>query len=848
MLISLLLVAPVLVPSITAQNGNPAFQRTWERTDKPVADGAVSRTWIWGELVTETALMEAYDEAPGGQRQVLYYDKARMEDNSYRAPDAPWDVTNGLLVVELATGMMQTGDGGFEERSPSDHNVAGDADDPTGPTYTTIAGLMDAPAHAEGATIDWTVVRDGTIGQDPTLGAQGVTAGPLSPETGHRTASVFWEFMTSSGPVWVDEQLVTDTLFPSAYYATGLPITEAYWASVKVGGTYRIVLLQCFERRCLTYTPDNPEGWRTEMGNVGQHYHAWRYTTEQHYQALFGLLNDSGVTGFAELTLVGNELTIEFDLSGLEPGQSYDIDIHGPQIAETGSELQTLAQVDCPTPDMASDDGILTEEEGAAAYGRVVVGVVDSGVWPDNPSLSEPIGPVEWNAGSLQDDVFVFFGQGDDSRLPLACATIEPPGAYERGEYSQTYIQSPGETGDVGSFGLWAYEQDDISGGSSTFWDYRATLRGGNGSERLEIYGFYGPEESRPDCSSPIFDTNGDGEVSGDEARAYLRAVDKALLFDTEPTDEDGEGVREVSGALHVPPSDEGDPAVFVFDGETDQMLGCGVVEPVGPGTQFGAFLVGGEEVPPVESNAFGFVVFNWLPDNTFSYNLIGTGLTGVTAAHIHDGVFGENGPVIAPLYTPDEPTGAINGMFVHDGSHELPQSEPFGVREYMLGLLSQSYYANVHTSEYPDGELRGQLGVTIPDVYTAPLTGDQVVPPVDTEMSGSVAFLVNPELETISFQLITANGVDVTSAHIHLGEPGENGDEVAALYDLDTHGPRPKSGILWQGPITADALIGPLSGEPLSALIELFEDGEAYVCVATEEHPDGEIRGRPEK
>jgi hypothetical protein len=35
--------------------------------------------------------------------------------------------------------------------------------------------------------------------------------------------------------------------------------------------------LQCFERRCLTYTPDNPEGWQVEFGNIGRHYYQWRY-------------------------------------------------------------------------------------------------------------------------------------------------------------------------------------------------------------------------------------------------------------------------------------------------------------------------------------------------------------------------------------------------------------------------------------------------------------------------------------------------------------------------------------------------------------------------------------------
>ena len=37
------------------------------------------------------------------------------------------------------------------------------------------------------------------------------------------------------------------------------------------------VLVQAFERRIVTYTPDNPPGWQVEMGNVGQHYHGWRY-------------------------------------------------------------------------------------------------------------------------------------------------------------------------------------------------------------------------------------------------------------------------------------------------------------------------------------------------------------------------------------------------------------------------------------------------------------------------------------------------------------------------------------------------------------------------------------------
>jgi hypothetical protein len=57
----------------------------------------------------------------------------------------------------------------------------------------------------------------------------------------------------------------------------GYPITEPYWVRAKVGDKERWVLVQLFERRALTYTPDNPAAFQTEMGNVGLHYFEWRY-------------------------------------------------------------------------------------------------------------------------------------------------------------------------------------------------------------------------------------------------------------------------------------------------------------------------------------------------------------------------------------------------------------------------------------------------------------------------------------------------------------------------------------------------------------------------------------------
>jgi hypothetical protein len=270
----------VAIPWVTAQTGShDAFERTWARTDKAVIDMVVDRTWMWGPQETAIEKTESYAGAPGGQRTVIYYDKSRMEDNAYRGTN-PWDVTNGLLVVELVSGEMQTGDDDFVPREPADVNVAGDPNQSNPITYALLADLLGDVTTPAGTTIT-TRASAGpasiALVNDPSLAGRGVTAAEYVPETDHTVASPFWAFMTSSGVVYEDGAFTTENLFESAFYATGYPITEAFWASVTVGGTDRDVLLQCFERRCLTWTPSNQAGWQVEAGNVGLHYYIWRY-------------------------------------------------------------------------------------------------------------------------------------------------------------------------------------------------------------------------------------------------------------------------------------------------------------------------------------------------------------------------------------------------------------------------------------------------------------------------------------------------------------------------------------------------------------------------------------------
>ena len=279
-LLLLTIIVTLSLSSLAAPPANDAFQRTWERTERPVMDRAAIRTWMWGPSAVTGPITEPYAEAPGSYREVQYFDKTRMEINNPLADsESLWFVTNGLLAKELITGRVQVGHLSHVETEPSRSQIAGDRH-PDSPTYLALSHLLEEPAREVGSVIVEQLTVDGDdyqLAEIPELADYGVEAGYHVPETGKTVAEPFWEFVNSSGMVHEDGVNVHGRLFEDPFFATGFPISGAYWTHVPVGGEFKDVLLQCFERRCLTYTPENPEGWRVEAGNIGLHYHQFRY-------------------------------------------------------------------------------------------------------------------------------------------------------------------------------------------------------------------------------------------------------------------------------------------------------------------------------------------------------------------------------------------------------------------------------------------------------------------------------------------------------------------------------------------------------------------------------------------
>ncbi len=143
------------------------------------------------------------------------------------------------------------------------------------------------------------------------------------------------------------------------------------------------------------------------------------------------------------------------------------------------------------------------------------------------------------------------------------------------------------------------------------------------------------------------------------------------------------------------------------------------------------------------------------------------------------------------------------------------------------------------------EGELKsGKSGKN----FTAHLSGDQEVPPAETNATGQAIFHLKNNGTELHYKLIVANIQDVFMAHIHWAYEGQNGPIVAWLFPdgpPPSPIPGPVNGVLAEGVITADDLTGPLENAEVSDLIDQFLDGRCYVNVHTTAFPSGEIRGQ---
>lgn len=259
------LLAASLAANVDAASSfaSPAFQSQWQ------AGEAITPNF-WGPLASATdSRQEPYTRARShlcpseqtcpplatrNQRPVQYFDKGRMEltDDT---------LTNGLLAKELVTGNIQVGEFAFIHLPPPAIPIAGDLTN-TGPTYAMVEQADDTVPRTSGRPAP--VVKLMRANGDLVPFARvddypEVRASDYDP-TSRIVANVFATFRDRVGLA-----------------AVGYATTAPFWVNMTVGGQAKDILVQVFERRVLTYTPANPDAFKVEMGNIGQHYYQWRY-------------------------------------------------------------------------------------------------------------------------------------------------------------------------------------------------------------------------------------------------------------------------------------------------------------------------------------------------------------------------------------------------------------------------------------------------------------------------------------------------------------------------------------------------------------------------------------------
>ncbi len=300
------------------------------------------------------------------------------------------------------------------------------------------------------------------------------------------------------------------------------------------------------------------------------------------------------------------------------------------------------------------------------------------------------------------------------------------------------------------------------------------------------------------------------------------------------------------------------DTAAQMFGAEIRGQLGAAELRSV---------LSGDQEEPLVATAGSGSATVSL--DNTqetINYTIDYAGTATVTQAHIHLGATGINGGILlflcetaaalAPGTVPTPPTcpavpGTVSGQLTAADLLAVGNVTTFS--QAVDAVLSGNTYINVHTTDYPSGEIRGQVGQL---AFDAPLSGDQEVPPVITMGSGMAEFVLDAAQTSLFYRLDYADTATITQAHVHVGASGANGAvilflcQTAAAPAPDTV-PTPPTcpatpGVV-TGTLTAVDLI-PSAGDGITNFadaIAALKAENTYVNVHSDMYPTGEIRGQ---
>lgn len=134
-------------------------------------------------------------------------------------------------------------------------------------------------------------------------------------------------------------------------------------------------------------------------------------------------------------------------------------------------------------------------------------------------------------------------------------------------------------------------------------------------------------------------------------------------------------------------------------------LVGISIAQNADDDAALEAELSGENEVPPTNSTATGEATAA-LDGNQLtvegSFEGLTSDLVSGASAHIHENVPGANGPIVFDLIVDadDDNKSGTFSLTTTLGNNQVQD------------LITEQYYINIHTTSFPDGEIRGQLMV----------------------------------------------------------------------------------------------------------------------------------------
>ncbi len=298
----------------------------------------------------------------------------------------------------------------------------------------------------------------------------------------------------------------------------------------------------------------------------------------------------------------------------------------------------------------------------------------------------------------------------------------------------------------------------------------------------------------------------------------------------------------------------------------------------------------------PANEQPMGAAIFQMSNDSSqICYQLWVAGISNATQAHIHMGAMGTEGPVVAWLFpsakaaqdssslnTTNMP-GNFTGLLARgniSASDLVGPMQGKNLTDLKTAIMAGQLYVNVHTTQNPNGEIRGQidgsklwtsamaipmsplqepmLTTTSSQWNVTGLNANSSLDALTDRNLGAVPWgvaAVQHNGTNIHYTLWVFNIANVTQAHFHMGAMGTEGPVVAWLFpSSDATAPATISpdqagklmnGKLIEGNVSDANLVGPMQGKTVNDLATAMGNGSIYVNVHTTQNPGGEIRGQ---